>query len=288
MSEQIILFSVIVPLYNKRDTIANTINTILKQSYKNFELIIINDGSNDGSDEEVIKFADPRIRLIYKENGGVSSARNMGIRLSAGRYICFLDGDDEWEDDFLSSINSLILKYPHISVFSTRFAFRLDNKIIEAQNIQEEVIKNYFKIALKQPVISSSSVCLKKDIFININTFNEKISHGEDLELWSRIGKVYDIAIVRDVKAYYRRNLHGQATSKMPALERSIVNYITFEEAADKYERNYYAKIVISRFFSYLKRLHFAASIKIFLKYKKHISNKEYILYYKHKSNFGN
>lgn len=99
------MISVIIPLYNKAHTIVNTLNTVLNQTYQNFEIIIVNDGSTDNG-IEVIKqnFNDSRIRIINQSNAGVSAARNRGIQESHGTWISFLDADDEWMPDYLETV----------------------------------------------------------------------------------------------------------------------------------------------------------------------------------------
>lgn len=281
MINNAVFFSVVIPVFNKEDTIQATIQSVLNQTYTNFELIVVNDGSSDESENKVENSIDDRLILIHKKNGGVSSARNLGITEAKGQYITFLDGDDEWEKDFLETIVSLIYKYPNISVFTTGFAFLIDGLVIPAQKIEDGIINNYFEQALNTPIVSSSSICIKKDVFQIISPFNEQITHGEDLELWARIGKIYKIAVSKQIKAYYRRGLENQATNFMSNPNKSIVNYIKFDSSQDIFEKKYFTKIIVSRFFSYLKRKQFIYASKIFLKYIKHIKVGEYITYYK-------
>ncbi len=107
------MFSVIIPLYNKAHTITNTLQSALGQSYSNFEVVIVNDGSTDNSVEQIEKYtSDPRIRIINQENQGVSAARNRGIKESRRAYIAFLDGDDQWEPDYLLKIKAACAQYP--------------------------------------------------------------------------------------------------------------------------------------------------------------------------------
>uniref|UniRef100_A0A4W5LYG6 Glycosyltransferase 2-like domain-containing protein n=1 Tax=Hucho hucho TaxID=62062 RepID=A0A4W5LYG6_9TELE len=97
-------FSVIIPLYNKECFIENTLKSVLSQTFTAFEVIIINDGSTDKSEEKALQFKDSRIRYYSKENGGVSTARNFGIDKAKSVYITFIDADDYWYPTFLESI----------------------------------------------------------------------------------------------------------------------------------------------------------------------------------------
>ena len=105
------MFSVIIPAYNAEKFIVRSIKSVLDQNYTDFELIIVDDGSTDGTKGQIEQFSDNRIRYVYQENGGVSAARNKGILESKGEYICFLDSDDEWKPDHLSLLCKLIEKY---------------------------------------------------------------------------------------------------------------------------------------------------------------------------------
>lgn len=112
------MISVVIPLYNKAHTIVNTLNTVFNQTYQDFEIIIVNDGSTDNGVEVIQQhFDDQRLRIIHQKNAGVSAARNKGIDESHGKYIAFLDGDDEWHPEYLSTMHELIIKYPHVGLF---------------------------------------------------------------------------------------------------------------------------------------------------------------------------
>lgn len=107
------MISVVIPLYNKAHTIVNTLNTVFAQTFQDFEVVIVNDGSTDNSVEVIQQhFNDPRIRIIHQKNAGVSAARNKGILESRGEWISFLDGDDEWLPYYLEEVNNAANKLP--------------------------------------------------------------------------------------------------------------------------------------------------------------------------------
>ena len=112
------LFSVVIPLYNKRDYIKETIESVLLQTYTDFEIIVVNDSSTDDSLAIVQSFNDSRIRIYTKPNGGVSDTRNYGLKKALGEYICFLDADDLWTSEYLYNLHCIILKYP-FAVFNS-------------------------------------------------------------------------------------------------------------------------------------------------------------------------
>ena len=111
------MFSVVIPLYNKEESIFNTIKSVLKQSCQNFEIIVVNDGSTDRSVDAVKAINDERIRLIHQENQGVSAARNRGINESRYEWIAFLDGDDLWESNHLEEIVKMMNTFPNEKVY---------------------------------------------------------------------------------------------------------------------------------------------------------------------------
>ena len=117
------MFSVVIPLYNKEALIEQTVERVLLQTYQDFEVIVVDDGSTDKGVEVVKEFDDKRIRIIQQENQGVSAARNKGIEESQGEYIAFLDADDKWETDYLETQHCLIKKYPKCSVYATNYKF---------------------------------------------------------------------------------------------------------------------------------------------------------------------
>ncbi|MFA6873908.1 MAG: glycosyltransferase family A protein, partial [Bacteroidaceae bacterium] len=117
------MISVIIPLYNKERYIKRAICSVLNQSFGNFEIVVINDGSTDNSASIVESIDDTRIKLINQKNTGVSAARNKGIAESKYDFIAFLDADDEWKENHLAIIASLIEKYPLCGVFATSYYF---------------------------------------------------------------------------------------------------------------------------------------------------------------------
>lgn len=108
------MFSVVIPLYNKKHTIRECIASVLSQSYQDFELLVIDDGSTDNSFQVVSEYSDNRIRIVQQSNGGVSSARNLGLKLAKSKYVALLDADDLWMPDYLEKMNSFIESYPFV------------------------------------------------------------------------------------------------------------------------------------------------------------------------------
>lgn len=188
-------FSVIVPLYNKVYSIQRCINSILNQSYKNLEIIIVNDGSTDNSVELVKKIYQEQlnnnlINIIEQTNQGVSIARNVGVKNSKYEYICFLDADDEWNNEYLSVIANLIKDYPNASLYSVAHRVNRNNgnKIEERfPNLSREFrgyIEDFFQSSISNDIVNSSTACVLKKDFISIGGFPVGVVSGEDYFVW--------------------------------------------------------------------------------------------------------
>ena len=205
------MISVVIPLYNKENLIANTLQTVFDQTFRDFEIVIVNDGSTDGSADVVRGIDDPRIRLIEQPNGGVSAARNRGIAESRGEYIAFLDADDEWKPDYLATQYALAEKYPQCSVFAVNYEFRdtqgkTTPTIICKLPFNEEdgVLTNYFEVAsCSHPPLWTSAVMVRKNAIESIGGFPVGIKSGEDLITWARLAVKYDIAYMRKSLAVF-------------------------------------------------------------------------------------
>ncbi len=122
------MFSIVIPLYNKPISIQDTLKSVKSQTFDEFELLIINDGSTDNSREKAAEISDSRFRIIDKENGGRSSARNLGIQLAAYSYIAFLDADDIWEPDYLAEQKKLIDDFPQARMWGCAYGRLLFGK----------------------------------------------------------------------------------------------------------------------------------------------------------------
>ena len=188
------MITIIIPLYNKEASIATALRGVLEQTYQDFEVVVVDDGSTDGGAAVVEQFDDPRIRLIRQENGGVSAARNRGIAEAKGEHIAFLDADDEWMPTFLEEIAALIATYPECKARATNYIFNsngvksptLLRKIPFAG--ERGVLTNYFEVAsCSHPPMWTSAVCIDCDLLQEIGGFPVGIKSGEDLLVWARI-----------------------------------------------------------------------------------------------------
>lgn len=189
------LFSIIVPVYNVEKYLTDTINSVLKQDFKDFELILINDGSKDHSKEICLTYAkqDTRIKLIDKENEGVSIARNTGLKEARGEYILFLDSDDFLTDGLLAKLKTYIDNNPHFDLLIGNYNILLNEQVLSYENIKNfNLDDNQPAIIFMENIIKSKNDlprsiwrCLYKREVIEKNEiiFNAKLSSAEDTDL---------------------------------------------------------------------------------------------------------
>ena len=218
------MISVVIPLYNKEALVGRTLESVLAQSYSDFEVVVVDDGSRDGSTAVVEGFSDPRIRLIRQENAGVSAARNRGIAESRGEFVALLDGDDVWKPDYLTTVADLICRYPQCDVFATGYEFvdeygKVSPLIIRNMPFSggHGVLSNYFHVAsTSHPPLWTSIVTVRKRAIEAVGGFPVGITSGEDLLTWARLACRYHIAYSRRVEAQYFTPTTGP-TGKVPA-----------------------------------------------------------------------
>ncbi len=186
-------FSVVISVYNKERYISKTIRSVLSQTFADFEIIILNDGSTDKSEDEILSFSDSRIYYFSEKNQGAGAGRNFVINKAKGDYIALLDADDVWFPFYLEEQNRLINKYPNEVVFATSQEIIRNNKKFPrtysiSLKINEDGILNYFKSSKLDSIIHSSSVVIKQNLFKTVGLFNPAIKSGQDTDLWIRIG----------------------------------------------------------------------------------------------------
>ncbi|WP_232704370.1 glycosyltransferase family A protein [Epilithonimonas sp. JDS] len=221
------MFSVVITYYNKKEYIERCISSVLDQNYKNFEIILVNDGSkDDGVDLVQEKFGD-RVKIITQKNGGVSSARNTGILNSQYGYIAFLDADDYWSPWYLESAKTVIDKEQNVGIIGAHYT--RDKLLIQKNEseIKYYEVKNYFKTAINNTLFLTSATIVKKDFFDHNDAFNTNLKSGEDLDVWFRIiengGKAF---YIENSLVYYSDEDHHQITSIYTDLDRTLVGNI--------------------------------------------------------------
>ena len=187
--------SVIIPVYNRRDVVCRAINSALSQSLKAEEIIVVDDGSTDGTYEK-IKHDYPDVQTIRIDHSGVSAARNAGIKIAKGEWIAFLDSDDEWKKDKLKIQMDFIKKYPEIVFFHTDEKWVRKGKVVNPPVKYKKSGGDVFFNNLPITMIGASTVMIKKTAFESIGLFDEKMPVCEDYDLWLRMSLVYPVGYI--------------------------------------------------------------------------------------------
>jgi glycosyltransferase involved in cell wall biosynthesis len=208
MENQLPLVSVIIPAYNRAETITLAIDSALAQTYKNIELIVVDDGSSDNTKETLTRYGGS-IKYIHKSNGGCSSARNAGIKTARGEYIAFLDSDDAWYPHKLEKQMSLINSDGGYGLAISEIEF-VNNKMehLDFSNIRKMLTSNEFalKHLLGLPPVVSSYLLIRKDVFSEVGLFDETLETAEDLEIMLRICSKFKGILADEPLVKYRKS----------------------------------------------------------------------------------
>ena len=187
------LISIVIPLYNKERFIKETLDSVFNQSFTDYEIIIVNDGSTDSSVFIVNAIDDQRITVLSNQNKGVSYARNFGISKANSDLIALLDGDDLWEQNHLENLYNLYEKFPDCGLYATAYNKKYFNgeKIKASYNgLAKEyfgIIEDYFSASIKDSIAWTSAVLIPMKTFRKVGVFDEEMRSGQDTDLWIRI-----------------------------------------------------------------------------------------------------
>ncbi len=200
-------FSVVIAVFNKEHFVRKTIDSVISQTFGDFEIIIVNDGSTDGSLRIIESFKDDRIIVFTTENGGASAARNLGIEKATGKFIAFLDADDYWHPTFLEAMQTSTERFPEMKIHAAAMEVDTGKKVIPpsysfVQNNDIEVLE-FFESSQKDSVLSTSSGVFAKELFSEIGDFDTSIKSGQDTDLWIRMALEYNLAFTNKVLVRY-------------------------------------------------------------------------------------
>lgn len=229
------MISIIIPLYNCEKFITRSINSILKQTIKDFEIIVVDDGSTDNGAKLVEELHLPQIRLIRQTNQGVSCARNRGIKESKYDLIAFLDADDEWDDDHLETLMYLYNKYPQCGVFSASYRMSINNRIVYPEQSnkihfkEDGILYNFYEIASETSLpINSNTYAVRKNIITSIGGYPSGIPSGEDILTIARLNAVCDFAYTKKATSTYY--IHNETVkSERPVLKYDPLDKLFYE-----------------------------------------------------------
>lgn len=213
-------FSVIIPSYNRKNLLKIAVNSVLYQTFDNFELIIIDDGSKDNTKEILNEFNDKRISYIYQPHKGVSPARNEGIKLSQGEFICFLDSDDRFRKEKLEVTFDYIKKYPEYKIFHTEEIWYRNGSYLPQKAYHKKPSGVIFTEALKLCCVSISTAAIKKEVFEKAGLFDETMPACEDYDFWLRAGALFPVLLIPEYLTIKEGGHPDQQSKKYPAMDK--------------------------------------------------------------------
>jgi len=200
--------SVVIPTYNSAQFIVETLESVFAQTYEDYEIIVVDDGSTDNT-REVLKPYMSRIRYIYKENGGASSARNLGIKSAEGEYIAFLDSDDLWMPEKLEKQMEYFQTNPDCGlVYSDCIRIDSDGVYLPQSDVYSKVSGYIFLKLLEGFVLPTSTVIAKVECFGIAGYFDENLERCEDYDLWLRIARFFTVGYTEGPLVKYRVRSH--------------------------------------------------------------------------------
>lgn len=260
------MITVILPVYNGKKYIAQAIDSVLKQSYSAFELIIVNDGSTDDTESEISKFKDDRIKYITQSNQGPSAARNKGMSIAKGKYFAFIDADDLYEPNKIEEQVEILNNHKEAYVVYNGY-FEVDENLTKIRDVKPEYVNecrsNLLAMMLFRPIISCpASIMIRRDCYDKGLKYNSIYKHGDDYDFLINLLKYYNFYYI-DKPLYNYRKHKSNLTNQLEVQNNAEINIVkTF---TDNEIENIVNK---SNFSEYNKKL---LKAKIFLKREQHL-----------------
>ncbi|MGB0383494.1 MAG: glycosyltransferase [Ardenticatenaceae bacterium] len=244
--------SVIIPVYNGEQTIQETIDSVLAQTFSDFELIVINDGSTDATLEIVTSIQDPRVKLFSYPNRGLSHSRNRGLTHARSDLVAFLDADDLWTADKLEAQRNALQANPQATVayswtdFIDEFGQSLGQGIHVTKNghVLADLLENNF-------IVNGSNVLIHQDALISVGGFDESFVSAEDWDLWLRLAASYQFVCVPAAQVLYRRTNYSMSAN-LPKLEAEALRALERAYSAAPDSLHYLKRHSLARFYKYL------------------------------------
>lgn len=212
--------SVIIPTYNRSRMVVRAISSVLLQTYKDYEIVVVDDGSDDGTREAVAQFGD---RILYRalpENLGVSAARNAGIRLSRSPFLAFLDSDDYWFSRKLSVQMAFFASHPQAAICQTEERWVRNGRRVNPRKKHLKPSGDIFEPSLRLCLVSPSSVALKRSLLDEVGWFDEALPACEDFDLWLRISCRHPVHLIREELLVKEGGHEDQLSSRYRGMDR--------------------------------------------------------------------
>ena len=213
--------SVIIPAYNAMSYLPQTLESVLNQTYQDFEVIIVDDGSTDNVEDWIKKVTDSKVKYISQQNQGPAVARNTGITNSKGTYIAFLDADDLWHPQKLEKQVDILDKSPKVGL-----VYSWVGSVDEQGTVNSKIRKNYAEGNVWQKIIEhniiecGSNPMIRRACFEQVGKFDPQIAYAQDWQMWLKIASFYDFKVVKESLVYYRAH-SGNRSKKWYLMEQN-------------------------------------------------------------------
>jgi glycosyltransferase involved in cell wall biosynthesis len=222
-------FTIIIPTYNRADFLKIALGSVLSQTFRDWELIIIDDGSTDSTkafvetctrSQVTSHKSQERIKYVYQENKGPAAARNRGLRAAQGEYICFLDSDDRFFRNKLQITADYIQRNSEYKIFHSEEIWYRRGKILPQKGYHKKPAGHVFGQALRLCSISISTAAIQKNLFTEIGDFDEKLPACEDYDFWLRATAKYPVFLIPEHLTIKEGGHPDQQSKKYPALDK--------------------------------------------------------------------
>lgn len=252
-------YSVVIPLYNKQRYIKSTLQSVLAQTYTDYEVIVVDDGSTDASLQEAEQMQSDKIRVLHQENQGVAVARNTGIENAEGEYIAFLDADDKWNPSYLEEIDKIVQKYPQSDIFVSAYEVDLGNgkkNLSEQMSAQDGCLPSYWAtLSSKYDFVWTSATTIRKSALVQAGLFRPGEKIGQDLDMWARVARNNPkVAYTSSVCVTYNRQAESNARTRVKIawagafiqdLEEELANGKHTQQEIKAIQKKYDAKMTV-------------------------------------------
>lgn len=228
------LASVIIPTYNRCWILGEAIESVLSQTFRDYELIVVDDGSTDGTQNLLKRF--DNLTVLSQENKGVSAARNRGIAQASGKFLAFLDSDDVWLPEKLAVQMAFFDKQPEARICQTQEIWIRNGRRIYPKQRHRKASGMFFERSLALCLVSPSAVVVEKELMAAVGGFDETLPACEDYDLWLRIGCRYPVYLL-DLPLVIKRGGHSDQLSAQRGLDKyriqSLKNILERGELSD-------------------------------------------------------
>jgi len=247
--------SVITPAYNAEQTIVETIVSVQQQTFADFELIVVDDGSTDRTLELLYTVKEPRLKVFSCENYGVSVARNYGIARATGEFIAFLDADDLWTTNKLELQLAALQQHPEAGVaYSWTRIIDAQGELSHASEPVNFTGNVYAELLVRNFIYSGSNVLIRKQALESVGDFDPTLSYGEDWELYLRLAAKWSFTVVPEAQVLYRQTSNS-ASSKFEVMEQAILRVIEKTFLTAPLELQHLRKQSTGYFYQFLAQL---------------------------------